>query len=430
MRFPQTVRHRRESARIYGPTAGNPRYRVAYYAAGRRTVRQFKTYSKAKVEAERIVRQLAAGNDAALSLSPRDERSLRFCQEELRRLNDKLKGDIDLKNALVEYSEAKRLLGSTRLAEAVKSFLATSATVRRAPLRQAIDEYLAERRQHTKPEKGRDRPALSPKVHYLESLRLEKLASTIQNTDVADLTKDHLDCFFGETLRGLGAKARNHCRSTLKQFIGFCVAKSYLPPHHTLLSAVGMRKQSHDAGRIEVYTPKEFSALLVHSDGHLQLLIGIGGLAGLRTAELLRLEWSNILHDRGFIEVTADQAKTRKRRLVPICPALAAWLAPYRSMNRGRIWPYVENNFHVRYRQCAASAQVARKDNGLRHGFISYRLAQTQNENTVAQEAGTSPTMIYRHYRELVRPDEAAAWFSIMPENAAKNVVEMPKIAR
>ena len=50
--------------------------------------------------------------------------------------------------------------------------------------------------------------------------------------------------------------------------------------------------------------------------------------------------------------------------------------------------------------------------------------AAIQNVAQVALEAGNSPQMIFRHYRELVRPADAVKWFSIMPEKPA-NVVEM-----
>ena len=63
----------------------------------------------------------------------------------------------------------------------------------------------------------------------------------------------------------------------------------------------------------------------------------------------------------------------------------------------------------------ARSAQVAWVKNGLRHSFCSYRLAQTSDAAKVALEAGNSPTMIFRHYRELVTPDQAQEWFSIRP---------------
>ena len=55
------------------------------------------------------------------------------------------------------------------------------------------------------------------------------------------------------------------------------------------------------------------------------------------------------------------------------------------------------------------------KRNGLRHSFISYRVAETQNVAQVALEAGNSPQMIFKHYRELVTPKAAAGWFGIRP---------------
>ncbi len=56
------------------------------------------------------------------------------------------------------------------------------------------------------------------------------------------------------------------------------------------------------------------------------------------------------------------------------------------------------------------------KHNALRHSFISYRMAAIQNVAQVALEAGNSPQMIFKHYRELVRPAEAKAWFAIEPK--------------
>ena len=80
------------------------------------------------------------------------------------------------------------------------------------------------------------------------------------------------------------------------------------------------------------------------------------------------------------------------------------------------------------------------KHNALRHSFISYRLAAVQNTAQVALEAGNSPQMIFRHYRELVRPIEAEKWFAVTPASveaaqAARGgdkegkIVPMPKAA-
>jgi hypothetical protein len=64
-------------------------------------------------------------------------------------------------------------------------------------------------------------------------------------------------------------------------------------------------------------------------------------------------------------------------------------------------------------------APFAWKREALRHSFLSYRVADIQNMAQVALEAGNSPQIIFKHYRELVRPKAAKAWFGLMP--AGKN---------
>ena len=46
----------------------------------------------------------------------------------------------------------------------------------------------------------------------------------------------------------------------------------------------------------------------------------------------------------------------------------------------------------------------------------------------VALEAGNSPQMIFKHYRQLVTEAEAAKWFSIAPDKK-ENVISLPRAA-
>jgi integrase len=154
-------------------------------------------------------------------------------------------------------------------------------------------------------------------------------------------------------------------------------------------------------------------------------VLAIGAFAGLRTAEIERLEWADIDLAGGFIEVKARKAKTRSRRLVPVLPNLAQWLAPFTSQT-GTVWTGTPATLIEARAETVKAAKVAWKDNALRHSFISYRLAQIQNAAQVALEAGNSPQMVFRHYRELVKPADAQAWFAVKPESAA-NIVPLTK---
>ena len=55
------------------------------------------------------------------------------------------------------------------------------------------------------------------------------------------------------------------------------------------------------------------------------------------------------------------------------------------------------------------------RQNALRHSFISYRVAVTGDVARTSLEAGNSPKMIFRHYREIVDEEAAKAWFAITP---------------
>ena len=118
----------------------------------------------------------------------------------------------------------------------------------------------------------------------------------------------------------------------------------------------------------------------------------------------------------GFITVAAEKAKTRSRRLVPVLPNLAQWLAGY-SRKKGKVWKGTPKTLREARAATVKAAGVTWKDNGLRHSFISYRLADTQDAAAVALEAGNSPNVVFKHYRELVRPEAARAWFAVRQSN-------------
>jgi integrase len=147
-------------------------------------------------------------------------------------------------------------------------------------------------------------------------------------------------------------------------------------------------------------------------------------LAGLRTAELLRLEWEAIDLPRGLINVAASKAKTAKRRLIPIAPNLAEWLRPYAG-RAGRIFPFSHRVYYNKVERLREAVGLEHwPNNGLRHSFASYHLAKHQNAPQLALEMGhTTPRMIFDNYREVVTPDEASSYWTIRPRTAPENVV-------
>ena len=180
----------------------------------------------------------------------------------------------------------------------------------------------------------------------------------------------------------------------------------------------------------EILTPDQLQTALDACPSDLLPCIALGAFAGLRTAELLRLEWHDIDLKRGFINVPASKAKTVKRRLIKIAPNLADWLRPY-SQKKGKLYPYSHRWYHLNVDLLKEPAGLAEwPNNGLRHSFASYHLAKHQNAPQLALEMGhTTPRMIFDNYREVVTPEEAERYWSIRPKAAAANVVQMEAAA-
>jgi integrase len=157
--------------------------------------------------------------------------------------------------------------------------------------------------------------------------------------------------------------------------------------------------------------------------------VAIAAFAGVRSQEILRLTWEDIRLDHGDIVVAADKAKTASRRLVPIVPALRAWLRTCNNGKKksGRIvrrfaqpqsWNRAVGYDIARYNakaQAEKRPQIPRIHNGMRHSFASYRLAIQKDAAAVALEMGNSPRKLFENYRELVTEAEAKKWFAVMP---------------
>jgi integrase len=421
VRFPVTIRHRASKAKIYAPAGKFAYYRLAYTGAGKRRMQTFAAYSDARQAGERLVRDLANGSQAA-GLSASQSRDALAAMQRLDAFRQSTGRRVSLLAAVSEYVESSTRLNGRTLPEAVDGYLANVASVKRKDIAEAVNEFLETQAPLTKSAKGQ-RAQLSSKYAYNRKLQLLKFAGTFPNTAVCDLSKEHLDTFIG-SLSDFTAKSRNHYRAAVRQFLQWAVRKDYLTVTHRLGEADGLRPEHGNTVEVAFYTPRELAALLQSADT-LRPLIAIGGLAGLRTAELLRLDWADVWRVPGHIEITAGKSKTRQRRLVEVCPALASWLEPYRNLASGKLWSFHEITFQEHFRDLCGLAKVTRKGNGLRHAFCSYHFAAHANENQTAQQAGNSPAMIHAHYKGLATKAESEKWFSVKPSEAARNVIPL-----
>ena len=209
-----------------------------------------------------------------------------------------------------------------------------------------------------------------------------------------------------------------------RSLFNFARSRGYLPKGQPT-EAGEIAKAKDRGGEIGILTPKQLADLLTASDEEAKLYFAIGAFTGLRSAELIRLEWEDVNFARGHIQVGKGKAKTATRRLVPIQPNLMQWLSEY----RGRA-ELVFASEHAAYRSIAQAKEIIGDwpANALRHSYATYRIAQCHDAARVALEMGNSAQMLFRNYRELADEQDAKAWFSIVPRPAA-NVVQIKRIA-
>jgi len=160
----------------------------------------------------------------------------------------------------------------------------------------------------------------------------------------------------------------------------------------------------------EIHSPDQVSQVMECArrlDPSLCRFMAIRYFAGLRGSEAAAIAESEIKVERGFIEVTAANAKTRQRRLVAIEPNLSAWLGLGGTLPLRDKW--------TRHWRLVKSCGVPMPANVTRHSFVSYHLAHFGSASRTALEAGHSEAVLFRHYREVVTREDARRFWEIRP---------------
>ena len=444
-KFPIVVRQGSVAVKIYcTPTRGCESFTLSFYQDGVRKRPTFTSLQAARDEANVIVGRLGNTDADVLTLTSAD----RSAYLRARQLLDPF--GIPVENAAAEFVQAKAVLGDVPLLQAAQYY------VRRHPAKIPPQAVLAVAEEMLKVKKS---DGLSDE--YLRHLRydMKKFAAAFHGNIGAVMGPD-----IDKWLRGLGVspRTRNNLRASVQTLFAFAKAQRYLPKDHDEIDSVMLAKNS--VSEIEIFTPKEMAEILAHADKRLIPFLTLGAFAGIRHAEIQRLEWTDIQFDAGIIEIRAAKAKTASRRTVPILDNLRAWLwrrrqeagavcggldtkneipALVQIINEARraVWAKTKRVSEAQLKQEDDQAKedsaeakgkappgaetagiegwpaFAWKHNALRHSFISYRVAEIQNVAQVSLEAGNSPQMIFKHYRELVRPVAAKEWFAIKPEN-------------
>jgi integrase len=266
-------------------------------------------------------------------------------------------------NLRLEAHKCTELLaphGAT-LTEATQHYLKTVLAYRTAPtVAEIVKRMLADTRNA-----GRRERTISD-----QSYRLGRFAKTFGTRQLSSVSLEELKAWIDDPT--LGARSRIHNATKISQLFNYANRQGWAAAN--LVERI--TRPSLEDKAVEVFTPTEASQLLAHADP-LGLLpfVAIGLFAGLRTAEIQRLDWSAVRLSEKCILIGVEVAKRRSRRVVEINDTLAAWLALCAKPS-GAVSGFREDQLAFRIRQLTKDAGLSKwRHNGLRHSFASYHLA-------------------------------------------------------
>ncbi|MBL9137555.1 MAG: tyrosine-type recombinase/integrase [Verrucomicrobiales bacterium] len=401
-KFPMVVKVGAVSVKIYRSIDRGryTKFTVPDYSTGKRRLRQFADLAEAKSEAERLANLLSRGESAAASLGANERASYGRAIELLSPTGD------SLELACARYGAAVQILGQGDLLEvAAKDYARRHpATREHRPTKSVRDALIASRK------------GLGASPRYLDDLesRLDRFCETFGAVPIATIGTSDVQRW----LDGLGLSPQSivNYRRVLVTLFEYAEARGSIGRGDN--PALQCETPKVRRGEVEIFTPDELRRLLEASAPAFRPCLAIGALAGLRSAEIERLDWDSIDLERRYIKVAAGKAKTRSRRLVPVCASLADWLGQHKD-RKGPLWDGGHDTFYAAQKSTVKAAREAGhgeirwKANGLRHSYASYRLAATSDAAKVAHEMGNSPAIVHAHYAELVTPAEAEEWFNV-----------------
>jgi integrase len=400
---PVTVSNDNHEIKIYTTEShGRPLYQLSYYRGGKRERRSFADINEAKREARIILGEMARNSIQAENLTAAEIESYTIARRVLAPHNVPVHVAAETFAAVCE-----QLPADVSVHDAVRYFNQFNRGVERKQINDLIEEYASARRAS-----GVSQAYLSLVTRYITGFGRFTAGRMLPDLRARDVD-DFLRAIPWEPI------TKNDARYKIVAFANWAKNRGFLPRDWNEFD--GAMEYIEPVKEVTIFTPEEMERVLLTMGKHLATpFVAIGAFAGLRTAEITRLDWKNVNFERGFIEVRADTCKTRARRLVPISDNLRAWLQPF-AVPSGPVVVTPQSISSVVTRN-ADIAGVKWKRNALRHSFVSYRLASTNDPARTALEAGHDQTMLFKFYREVVTPEMGAKWFAIMPPPGFEHV--------
>jgi len=308
-----------------------------------------------------------------------------------------------------EAASAVRALGATSITDAVKYYLHHARPAAGVKLlSEVIDAHIAAMRErlglNEEDEDSRYIRAQTWSCALLKDALEDPEITKIRDVDIEKIAK-------ARAWKALNT--RNYYRDWSMLF-NYAVKHAYLIKSPMLAITRPRVKRTTPP----IYTVQEAGRLLVTAARMVPDLvpyISVGLFAGVRLEEMKRMDWEMI--EKDYISLRAEVTKTNEARDIPIEKVLRMWLDPCPD-KRGPILPQEQ----IRYRlETLYNTAGFRKRNALRHSFASYHLAAYNSpEKTQLALGQQTPSVLFKSYRQVVRPEEAKPYWELTPDKVGK----------
>lgn len=251
------------------------------------------------------------------------------------------------------------------------------------------------------------------------SSRVQAFAKMHKENLVAEITREDVTGYLNR-LNLAPLTMANHHRM-ISVFLTWCKGQGWTPEN----AARGWKAPRVKAEEPGLLTVPQVRALLDAAAPEIVPALAISLFCGLRAAEVERLDWADVDFDHGAIMLAAKNAKTNRRRVVPMPTNLIAWLTPHRRIaGPVRPSPQIWRN-RLADARTAAGIKVW-PHNACRHSCASYAYDLEQDPAKVALRLGHGVDVLETHYKGLVKPRQGKAFFDILPAKE-KNIIPMKR---
>ena len=242
---------------------------------------------------------------------------------------------------------------------------------------------------------------LTSLTHYLSNFQKGREGRLLSDFTTADI-EDWLSQF-------PNANSRQTWLNRISTLFSFAVRRQFVASN----PCTRIERIRIDRRAPKILSPEQVDRMLNLQGPHATMTRGyliLGLFAGIRPEELLRLQWPDVNLETKT--VTVNDAKTRRRRIVPLHDRALDLLSGF-NFKRGPVSP--SNSTVRRFKRAAAMdlGWSAWPSDLLRHTFASYALALHGDAGKVSTMMGNSSAILLSHYHEPVSAADCRSFWAL-----------------